>query len=107
LSTDPTRKGFTRAGGVKQFPIGLLGLLIQHERREEAEIDIHRLISVRVRAAGDVIEQGADCGVFGRESRRLTVQLCGPKASSKHTDGGAFDIALAPSDLTTEADVEL
>src|SRR3546814_7833882 len=51
--------------------IAQLAVLFPHivgERGEEAEIDVHRLIACRIRPAGDMAEQRAECG-FGRGRR--------------------------------------
>src|SRR3546814_10464951 len=60
---DQRRQRRTRTRRIAQ-----LAVLFPHivgERGEEAEIDVHRLIACRIRPAGDMAEQRAECG-FGR-----------------------------------------
>src|SRR3546814_1517901 len=62
---------------------------------EEAEIDVHRLIACRIRPAGDMAEQRAECG-FGRGRGRgqgTAGKFGGGEARGDKADRGAFDIA--------------
>ena len=83
------------------------------ERREQAEIDVHRLKRFRSgvdgldMAAGDVAEQRAErCG-RRRHAHRLAEPLGGGEASGHQADGGGFHIAFAAGDLAGEAQPRL
>src|SRR3546814_3037314 len=74
---------------------------------EEAEIDVHRLIACRIRPAGDMAEQRAECG-FGRGRGRgqgTAGKFGGGEARGDKADRGAFDIAFTAGDLAREADM--
>src|SRR5438552_13117482 len=73
------------------------------ERREEAEIDVHRLEAVRVGADGDMGEKGAECGGRRRRARLSAASLGGGEAAGEQAYGGALDIALDAGDLAGEA----
>src|SRR5450755_2897930 len=69
------------------------------DRREQAEIDVHWLEGRRIRAAGDVAQQGAHGRRQRRRDRREALPLGGGELAGHESDGGTFDIALAARDL--------
>ena len=90
-------------------PLAFRGLR-RLDRREQAEIDVHRLEGALARlvvgddvAAGDVVEQRAEGRGAGGSGRRLAEPLGGGEAPGQQPDRGALDIALAAGDLAGEA----
>src|SRR5882762_5769933 len=73
------------------------------DRREQAEIDVHRLEGRRVRAAGDMAQQSTHGRGRGWRDGRKTLPLGGGELAGHESDGGAFDIALAARDLSGKA----
>ena len=79
------------------------------DRREQAEIHVHRLERGRPgvdgldMAAGDMGEQRAMRGGRRRRARRFAAPLGGGKARGEQADGGGFHIALAAGDLAGKA----
>src|SRR5580700_7717876 len=73
------------------------------DRREQAEIDVHRLEGRRVRAAGDMAQQGAHGRCRGWRDGDKTPPLGGGELAGHESDGGAFDIAFAARDLAGKA----
>src|SRR6202035_5279136 len=54
-------------------------------------------------AAGDMAEQRAVGGGQGRQKRRLVAPVRGGKAAGEQPDRGRFHVALAPGNLSREA----
>ena len=77
--------------------------------REEAEIDVHRLKRARAgvdqldMAAGYMIDERADRRGGRRRRQRAAQNFCRSQPPNDDADGGAFDISLAPGDLSGEA----
>ena len=90
---------------ISPFPIRFLRLALH--RREEAEIDVHGLEALRVRAARDVAQKRAQ----GRRRRGRGEDRAKPlgrgEAPGQEPDRGALDIALYAGDLAGEADARL
>src|SRR5208337_5076489 len=78
-------------------------------RREQAEIDVHRLERARAgvdrldMAAGDVVEERAYRGRGRRGRERPAQPFGGGEPARDQPDRGALDIALAAGDLAGEA----
>ncbi|OIQ66494.1 hypothetical protein GALL_519340 [mine drainage metagenome] len=82
-------------------PASALGV----DRGEQAEIDVHRLERLGIRAAGDVGDKGAHRGLWRRRGKRLDTHLCHREAARKQAHSSAFDIALDPGDLPGKANI--
>src|SRR5207244_4374014 len=73
------------------------------ERREQAEIDVHRLEGPGFGAAGDVAQQGAERG-RRRWWDDAVAEACGcGEMAGEEADRGALDVAFDPGDLAGEA----
>src|SRR5258708_4003305 len=73
------------------------------DRREQAEIDVHRLEGGGIGAAGDVAQQSAHGRRRGWRDGYKTPPLGGGELAGHESDGSAFDIAFAAGDLAGEA----
>src|SRR6185437_7775234 len=72
---------------------------------KQAEIDIHGLEGARIRAAGDMGQQGAEGGGGGRRQSCPPGKFAGRKAPGQKANGGAFDISFHTRHLAGEGNV--
>src|SRR3546814_6873914 len=82
-----------RPGALRIAELAVLLADIFGERREEAEVDVHRLIAGCIGAAGDVTEQRAQCGFGRRRGQGAAAEFGDGEARGGEADRGAFDIA--------------
>ena len=75
------------------------------ERREQAEIDVHRLERRRLGVAGDVAQQRAQRGGGGQGLPVAPREFSGSHHARDQPNRRAFDIALAPGHLARKADM--
>ena len=79
------------------------------ERREQPEIDVHRLIRAWARidrfdmASSNVTDERAVGGCWRRQKRPLAQPLRGGEATGKKTDRRRLDVAFAAGDLSGKA----
>ena len=71
------------------------------ERREQAEIDVHGLIGLGFRAAGDMRQDSAQRRGNQRRRHGRAAQVGDGEAAGHQPDGGAFHIALLEIDVET------
>ena len=101
----PRERGGNAAAGLP----GRVGSRGERKRREQTEIDVHRLVRARTGvdgldvAAGDMGEQRAMCG--GRRGRciALAAPLRSREPAGEQADRRRFHIAFAAGDLAGEA----
>lgn len=103
LRRDPGVKVRARSASHRCFARLLVNFFIK--RREQAKVDVHRLIIVGKRVAGYMAEQcSKGCGL-GRRRHFATGKVCSSHNPSHEADCAAFDIAFAARDLACKPDV--
>ena len=81
---EPFGQRLACSGGVEAFAVGFLGFTVEVEWWEQAEVDIHRLISAGIRAAGNMRQQRAQRGRRGR--RYQTGIGCKPPRKQRYAE---------------------
>src|SRR5215475_2934111 len=102
---EPDREIGERAGRERGLPrlASLAAARLLGHRREEPEIDVHRLEVAIIGAAGDMGEKRAQRRGRRGRGERATELPGGEEAPGQQADAGTLDIAFDAGDLAREA----